>query len=174
MQVCDCEKVGGVTIVAVVMVAIDIVDAMLTVVVTVTVVVLTAVAIVVIIPPYSPSPSLSSSFSAYVGHHWHRRSRFISSSLPPRSSPSSAVVHAFIAIVTISISIWFVLQAVLPELHRLAEDHPAAVAHPAWPRLSRRSFGSFIGRSPLDRLAEEHPVAANKTNERQASFQNEL
>ena len=49
MQVCDCEKVGGVTIVAVVMVAIDIVDAMLTVVVTVTVVVVTVVAIAFVV-----------------------------------------------------------------------------------------------------------------------------
>ena len=141
MQVCDCEKVGGVTIVAVVMVAIDIVDAMLTVVVTVTVVVLTVVAIVVIIPPYSPSPSPSSSFSAYVGHHWRRRSRFISSSFPPWSSSSSAVVNAVIAIVTISIAIWFVLKStfVRPRITRL-------------PRLTR--LGRCSPGDRLDHLAE--------------------
>ena len=105
MQVCDCGKVDGVNIVAVAIVAIDIVDAMLTVVVTVTVVVLTVVATGVIIPPYSPSPSPSSSFSEYVGHHWHLRSRFISSSFPPWSSSSSAVVNVGIVIATTNIAI---------------------------------------------------------------------
>ena len=130
MQVCDCGKVGGVNIVAVAIIAIDIVDAMLTVVVTVTVVVLT----VVIIPPYSPSPSPSSSFSEYVGHHWHLRSRFISSSFPPWSSSSSAVVNVVIAIVTINIAIWFVLKSTfvrpritrLPRLTRLGRCSPGA------------------------------------------------
>ena len=139
LQVCACEKVVGVTIVAVAIVAIGIVDAMLIVVVTVAVVVLTVVAIVVMVPPYSPSPSPSSSFSAYVGHHWHRRSRFISSSLPPWSSSSSAVVHAVIAIVTISIAIWFLLKSpfVGPRITRL-------------PRLTRLGRGSPGDR--LDRL----------------------
>ena len=134
MQVCDCEKVGGVTIVAVVMVAIDIVDAMLTVVVTVTVVVLTVVATGVIIPPYSPSPSPSSSFSEYVGHHCDLRNRCISSSFPPRSSSSSAVANVVIVIATINIAIWFVLKCTfvrpritrLPRLTRLGRCSPGA------------------------------------------------
>ena len=147
MQVCDCEKVVGATIVAVAIVAIDVVDAMLTVVVAVTVVVLTVVAIVVIIPPYSASPSPSSSFSAYVGHRWHRRSRFFSSSLPPWSSSSSAVVHAVIAIVTISIAIWFVLKSpfIRPRITRL-------------PRLTR--LGRCSPGDRLDRLSEDHPWIA--------------
>ena len=107
MQVCDCGKVSIIAIIA-----IAIVDAMLTVVVTGTVVVVTVDDTRVIIPPYSPSPSPSSSFSEYVGHHWHLRSRFISS-FPPWSSSSSAVVNVVIAIVTINIAIWFVLNALL-------------------------------------------------------------
>ena len=118
---------------------------MLIVLVTVAVVVLTVVAIVVMVPPYSPSPSPSSSFSAYVGHHWHRRSRFISSSLPPWSSSSSAVVHAVIAIVTISIAIWFVLKSpfIRPMITRL----------PRLTRLRRCSPGDR-----LHRLSENKPT----------------
>ena len=136
MQVRDCGKVGGVNIVAVAIIAIDIVDAMLAGVVTATV-----VATGVIIPPYSPSPSPSSSFSEYVGHHWHLRSRLISSSFPPWSSSSSAVVNVVIAIVTISIAIWFVLKStfVTPRITRL-------------PRLTR--LGRCSPGDRLDHLAE--------------------
>ena len=147
---------------------------MLIVVVTVAVVVLTVVAIVVMVPPYSPSPSPSSSFSAYVGHHWHRRSRFISSSLPPWSSSSSAVVHAVIAIVTISIAIWFVLKS--PFIRPRIIGLPRHTRLPRLTRLGRGSPGVWIvyRKITIGSFNRVIPGCRQKTNERQASFQNEL
>ena len=103
MQVCDCGKASIIAIIA-----IAIVDAMLTVVVTGSVVVVTVVDTRVIIPRYSPSPSPSSSFSEYVGHHCDLCNRCISSSVPLRSPSSSAVANVVIVIATINIAISFV------------------------------------------------------------------
>ena len=111
--------------------------------------------------PSSSSPSSPSSSSSRRARRRHRRrrhsahtsvvigtaavSRFISSSLPPWSSSSSAVVHAAIAIVTISIAIWFVLKSpfIRPRIIGLPR-------HTRLPRLTRLGRGSPGDR--LDRL----------------------